>query len=137
MDSERSGSQFKNIDDYIATFPKNVQHTLRELRSAIKEAAPEAEETISYGMPTFKLNGNLVHFAAYKKHIGFYISPSTILAFKEKLSIYKQSKGTVQFPIDGPIPLDTVKEMVRFRVKENLTKGVKRGKKNRDSVYHT
>src|SRR5271157_3932223 len=112
MVSERSRSQSKNIDDYIATFPQNVQHKLRELRSAIKEAAPEAEESISYGMPTFKLNGNLVHFAAYKKHIGFYVPSSVILAFKEKLSIYKQSKGTVQFPIDWPIPLDTVKEIV-------------------------
>jgi uncharacterized protein YdhG (YjbR/CyaY superfamily) len=125
MVSERSRSQSKNIDDYIATFPQNVQHKLRELRSAIKEAAPEAEESISYGMPTFKLNGNLVHFAAYKKHIGFYVPSSVILAFKGKLSIYKQSKGTVQFPIDWPIPLDTVKEIVRFRVKENLAQGEK------------
>ncbi len=130
MDSEGSRRQFKNIDDYIATFPKNVQHTLRELRSAIKESAPEAEETISYGMPTFKLNGNLVHFAAYEKHIGFYPTPSAILAFKEELSIYKQSKGAVQFPIDGPIPLDIVREIVRFRIKENLTKGVRRRKKD-------
>ncbi|MGZ5502583.1 MAG: iron chaperone [Halobacteriota archaeon] len=130
MDSEGSRRQFKNIDDYIATFPKNVQHTLRELRSVIKESAPEAEETISYGMPTFKLNGNLVHFAAYEKHIGFYPTPSAILAFKEKLSIYKQSKGAVQFPIDGPIPLDIVREIVRFRIKENLTKGVRRRKKD-------
>jgi uncharacterized protein YdhG (YjbR/CyaY superfamily) len=129
MEGEGPRGQFKNIDDYIAAFPKHVQHTLRELRSAIKESAPEAEETISYGMPTFKLNGNLVHFAAYEKHIGFYPTPSVILAFKEKLSIYKHSKGTVQFPIDGPIPLDIVREMVRFRVKENLTKGVRRRKK--------
>jgi uncharacterized protein YdhG (YjbR/CyaY superfamily) len=130
MDSEGSRRQFKNIDDYIATFPKNVQHTLRELMGAIKESAPEAEETISYGMPTFKLNGNLVHFAAYEKHIGFYPTPSAILAFKEELSIYKQSKGGVQFPIDGPIPLDIVREIVRFRIKENLTKGVRRRKKD-------
>ena len=125
MVSERSRSQSKNIDDYVAAFPQNVQHKLRELRSAIKEAAPEAEESISYGTPTFKLNGNLVHFAAYKKHIGFYVPSSVILAFKEKLSIYKQSKGTVQFPIDWPLPLDTVKEIVRFRVKENLAQGEK------------
>jgi uncharacterized protein YdhG (YjbR/CyaY superfamily) len=122
MVSERSRSQSKNIDDYIATFPQNVQHKLRELRSAIKEAAPEAEESISYGMPTFKLNGNLVHFAAYNKHIGFYVPSSVILAFKEKLSIYKQSKGTVQFPMDWPIPSKTVKEMVRFRVTESAAK---------------
>ena len=125
MVSERSRSQSKNIDDYIATFPQNVQHRLRELRSAIREAAPQAEESISYGMPTFKLNGNLVHFAAYNKYIGFYVPSSVILAFKEKLSSYKQSKGTVQFPIDWPIPLDTVKEIVRFRVKENLAQGEK------------
>ena len=128
MDSEGSTKQFKNIDDYIATFPKNVQHKLNELRSAIKESAPEAEEAISYGMPTFELNGNLVHFAAYKRHIGFYPTRSGILAFEEKLSVYKHSKGAVQFPIDGPIPLDMVREMVRFRVKENLTKGVRRRK---------
>ena len=123
MDTEKSRSQFKNIDDYIAAFPEPVQHKLRELRSVIKESAPEAEESISYGMPTFKLNGNLVHFAAHKKHIGFYLPSSVFLAFKEKLSVHEQSKGTVQFPIDGPIPLDTVKEIVRFRVKENLAHG--------------
>jgi uncharacterized protein YdhG (YjbR/CyaY superfamily) len=129
MDSEGSRRQFKNIDDYIDTFPKNVQHKLTELRSAIKESAPEAEEAISYGMPTFQLNGGLVWFAAYKKHIGFYPTHSGILAFEEKLSIYKHSKGAVQFPIDGPIPLDIVREIVRFRVKENLTRRVRRRKK--------
>ena len=128
MDNERARRQFKNIDDYIAMFPKNVQHKLNELRSAIKESAPEAEEAISHGMPTFELNGNLVHFAAYKRHIGFYPTHSGILAFEEKLSVYKHSKGAVQFPIDGPIPLDMVREMVRFRVKGNLTKGVRRRK---------
>ena len=130
VNSERSRNQFKNIDDYIASFPKNVQHTLSELRSAIKEAAPDAEETISYGMPAFKHNGVLVYFAAHKNHIGFYPTSSGIRAFKDKLSIYKQSKGTVQFPIDGPIPFDIVKEIVRFRVKENLTKRARRGKKD-------
>ena len=125
MDSEGSRRQFKNIDDYIATFPKNVQRKLKELRNAIKESAPEAEEAISYGMPAFKLNGNLVWFAAYKKHIGFYPTHSGILAFEAKLSIYKHSKGAVQFPIDDPIPLDIVRGIVRFRVKENLTSGVK------------
>ena len=129
MDSEGSRRQFKNIDDYIDTFPKNVQHKLTELRSAIKESAAEAEEAISYGMPTFRLNGNLVWFAAYKKHIGFYPTHSGILAFEEKLSVYKHSKGAVQFPIDGPIPLDIVREIVRFRVKENLTRRVRRRKK--------
>jgi uncharacterized protein YdhG (YjbR/CyaY superfamily) len=130
MDNKGSRRQFKNIDDYIAAFPKNVQPKLSELRSAIKESAPEAEEAISYGMPTYKLNGNLVHFAAYKRHIGFYPTHSGILAFEEKLSIYKHSKGAVQFPIDDPIPLDIVREIVRYRVKENLTRGVKRRKKD-------
>ena len=129
MDSEGPRRLFKNIDDYIATFPKNVQHTLRELMGAIKESAPEAEEAISYGMPTFRLNGNLVWFAAYKKHIGFYPTHSGILAFEEKLSVYKHSKGAVQFPIDGPIPLDIVREIIGFRVKENLTRRVRRRKK--------
>jgi uncharacterized protein YdhG (YjbR/CyaY superfamily) len=128
VNSETSRNQFKTIDEYIASFPENVQHTLREQRSAITEAAPNAEETISYGMPTYKLNGVLVYFAAHKNHIGFYPTSSGIRAFKEKLSMYKQSKGTVQFPIDGPIPFDIVKEMVRFRVKENLAKGAKKRK---------
>ena len=126
MNSERSRTQCKTIDDYIASCPTNVQHTLRELRSAIKEAAPDAEETISYGMPAFKLNGILVYFAAHKNHIGFYPTASGIRAFKDKLSAYKQSKGTVQFPIDEPIPTDTVREIVRFRVKENLERSKKR-----------
>ncbi len=117
--------QFKTIDEYIALFPENVQHTLKELRRAIKEAAPDAEETISYGMPAFKLNGVLVYFAAHKHHIGFYPTASGMRAFKDKLSTYKQSKGAVHFPINGPIPVDTVKEIVRFRVKENLTKAAK------------
>jgi uncharacterized protein YdhG (YjbR/CyaY superfamily) len=136
MASEGSRRQFKNIDDYIDAFPKNVQHKLRALRSAIKESAPEAEEAISYGMPTFQLNGNLVWFAAYKKHIGFYPTHSGILAFEEKLSPYKHSKGAVQFPIDGSIPLDLVREIVRFRVKENLTRGVRRRKNGCGSDEH-
>ncbi len=123
MNSERPKTQFKSIDEYIASFPTNVQHTLRELRSAIKEAAPQAEETISYGMPAFKLNGILVYFAAHKHHIGFYPTASGIRAFKEKLAVYKQSKGAVQFPIDESIPFDIVKEIVRFRVSENLARG--------------
>ena len=130
MDSEGSRRQFKNIDDYIATFPENVQHKLRELRSAIKESAPEAEEAISYGMPTFQLNGSLVWFAAYKKHIGFYPTHSGIRAFEEQLSAYKHSKGAVQFPIDGPIPLAIVREIVKFRVEENLTRDIRRRKKD-------
>jgi len=113
---------FKSTDEYIATFPKDVQSVMEKLRKAIKEEAPKATETISYQMPTFKLNGNLVHFAAYKKHIGFYPTPSAIEAFREKLSSYKTSKGAIQFPLDKSLPIDLVKEMVRFRVKQNLAK---------------
>lgn len=115
-------AQFKNMDEYISLFPENVQAILDKLREVIRESAPEAEEAISYGMPTFKLNGNLVHFAAYKNHIGFYPTPSGIIAFKEELSSYKQAKGSVQFPIDQPIPFDIVKQIVEFRVKENKAK---------------
>ncbi|MFZ3058640.1 MAG: DUF1801 domain-containing protein [Candidatus Methanoperedens sp.] len=111
--------QYKTIDEYIAMFPKNIQDILEKLRQVIKESAPEAEETINYGIPTFKLKGNLVHFAAFKNHIGFYPTPSAIVAFKKELSPYKQAKGSVQFPIDKPIPFDIVKKIVKFRIKEN------------------
>jgi uncharacterized protein YdhG (YjbR/CyaY superfamily) len=107
------------IDRYIAAFPKNVQGILKKLRKTIRESAPKAEETIAYGIPTFKQNGNLVHFAAFKRHIGFYPTPSAIAAFKKELSSYKQAKGSVQFPIDKPIPLGIVKKIVKYRVKEN------------------
>jgi uncharacterized protein YdhG (YjbR/CyaY superfamily) len=112
--------KFETIDEYIETFPEDIQDILKKMRKVIQEATPEAEETISYGMPTFKLNGNLVHFAAYKNHIGFYPTPSGIEAFKEEISGYKSSKGAVQFPLDKPIPYDLVVKMVIFRVKENL-----------------
>jgi uncharacterized protein YdhG (YjbR/CyaY superfamily) len=115
--------QFKTIDDYIKTFPKNKQSILEKIRQTIKETAPEAVEAISYQMPTFKLNGkNLVYFAAFKNHIGFYPLPSGIEAFKGELSPYKQGKGSIQFPLDEPIPYDLVKKIVNYRVKENLKK---------------
>ncbi|MGB8217096.1 MAG: DUF1801 domain-containing protein [Candidatus Methanoperedens sp.] len=115
--------QFKTIDEYISTFPKNVRDILEKLRQTIKKSAPEAEETISYQMPAFKLNGkNLVYFAAFKNHIGFYPIPSGIEAFKKELSPYKQGKGSVQFPIEKPIPYDLVKKIVIFRVNENPEK---------------
>jgi uncharacterized protein YdhG (YjbR/CyaY superfamily) len=114
--------EFKSVDEYIAAFPKNAQCILEEFRKAIHEAAPDAEEIISYQMPAFKLNGILVWYGAYKNHIGFYPRASTIVAFKDKLSRYKVSKGTVQFPLNEPIPFDLIKEMVRFRIKENLAK---------------
>jgi len=114
--------QIKSIDEYISSFPEDVQDVLEKLRRVIKEAAPEAQETISYRMPTFKLNGNLVHFAAYKNHIGFYPTPSGIDAFKKDLSPYETSKGTIKFPIDQPIPFALVKKIVKYRVNEVLSK---------------
>ena len=113
---------FKTIDEYIATFPINIQSILQELRQVIKESAPNAEEAIRYQMPTFRLNGNLVHFAAFKKHIGFYPTPSGTESFKNELSNYETSKGTIRFPLDKPIPFDLVKKIVKYRVKENMSK---------------
>ncbi|MGA3110735.1 MAG: DUF1801 domain-containing protein [Candidatus Bathyarchaeia archaeon] len=110
---------FETVDQYIASFPKNIQDLLQRVRQAIREAAPEAKEAISYEIPAFKLNGNLVWYAAFKDHVGFYPRASGIEAFKEKLSAYEIRKGTVRFPLDKPIPLDLIREIVRFRVKEN------------------
>ena len=118
MESNQGG--FNSIDEYIATFPEEIQKILAELRAAIKASAPDAEEKISYQMPTFALKGNLVHFAAHKKHIGFYPSPSGIQAFKHELSIYEGAKGSVRFPIDKPLPLELISKIVKFRVTENL-----------------
>ena len=118
-----------NIDEYIAQFPKDVQEILQELRATIRAAAPEAEEAISYQMPTFKLKGYLVYFAAYKNHIGFYPAPRGIEAFKEELSAYKGGKGSVQFPIDKPLPLDLISKIVHYRVTENLEKAEATSKK--------
>jgi uncharacterized protein YdhG (YjbR/CyaY superfamily) len=114
--------QFETIDEYIETFPVEVQIVLERMRQTIRKAAPEAVEAISYQIPTFKLNGNLVHFAAFKHHIGFYPTSSGIEAFKKELSPYKWAKGSVQFPLDEPIPYDLVERIVAFRVKENLEK---------------
>ena len=113
---------FKTVDEYIAAFPKDVQSILEELRQAIRESAPEAEEAISYQMPAFKLNGILVWFAAFKNHIGFYPKTSAIEAFKEELSGYEVSKGAIRFPINKPVPFGLVKKIVRYRVKENVDK---------------
>ncbi len=120
MDSKKSG--INSIDEYIATFPKDIQKILQELRATIKAAAPDAEEKISYQMPTFFLNGNLVHFAAFKKHIGFYPTPSGIEAFQKELSVYDGAKGSVQFPIDEPMPLKLISRIVKFRAAENIKK---------------
>ncbi len=108
------------IDEYILQFPAAVQDILRKLRQVISEAAPDAEERMSYQMPTFYLHGNLVHFAAYKNHIGFYPAPSGIEAFRDELAIYKGAKGSVQFPLHEPIPYALIKEIVLFRVEENM-----------------
>lgn len=124
------GKQSETIDEYIATFPKEVQVILQKIRQTIQHAAPLATEAISYQMPTFKLQGkSLVHFAAFSHHIGFYPIPSSITAFRKELSVYKQGKGSVQFPLDKPIPYDLVRRIVEFRVKETKEK-VKRGKRS-------
>jgi uncharacterized protein YdhG (YjbR/CyaY superfamily) len=119
----------KNIDEYIALYPEDIQEVLEKIRKTIREAAPEAEEMINYGAPTFTLKGNLVHFAAYEKHIGFYPTPSAIEKFKNELSAYKGAKGSVQFPLDKPIPFDLISEIVAFRVQENLERAKAKKKK--------
>lgn len=121
-----SKQKFQIIDEYIKTFPKDIQKILESVRQTIKNAAPGAEETINYQIPTFKLNGNLVHFAAFKNHIGFYPTPSGQKAFQKELSIYKSGKGSVQFPIDKPMPLSLIQKIVKHRVKENLAKTKKK-----------
>ena len=108
-----------NIDEYVAAFPKDVQVILAVMRDTIRKAAPKAREAIKYGIPTFVLNGNLVHFGAFKNHIGFYPTPMGIEAFKKELSVYKGAKGSIQFPIDKPLPLALITKIVKFRVKKN------------------
>jgi uncharacterized protein YdhG (YjbR/CyaY superfamily) len=114
--------KFEDIDSYIASFPEETRALLEQIRATIRKAAPEAKETINYGMPTFTLKGNLVHFAAFKSHIGFYPTPSGIEAFKKELSGYEGAKGSVQFPLSKPIPFNLISMIVKFRVKENLKK---------------
>lgn len=111
-----------NIDEYIDGSPETTQAILTTLRLEIKKAAPDAEETIKYGMPTFTLRGNLVHFAAYKNHIGFYPTPSVIIHFSSQLSNYVASKGAIQFPIGKPIPLLLIRKMVKFRLEQQMKK---------------
>lgn len=117
------------IDDYIAQEPVHNRQLLENIRAAIRKAAPEATEKISYQMPTFYLKGNLVHFAFYKNHVGFYPSPSGIEAFKEELTQYKTSKGAIQFPINQPLPLDLITRITLFRVKENIERAEIKEKK--------
>src|SRR5262245_5389701 len=113
----------KTIDEYIANSSKDVQPILKKIRATIQKAAPKATETINYGIPTFQLNRNLVHFAAFKSHIGFYPTPSGIEKFKKELSVYEGAKGSVKFPLDKPIPYALITKIVKFRVKENMEKG--------------
>ncbi len=120
-----------DVDEYIAGFPEDVREILEKIRATIREAAPEAGETIRYQIPTFTLQGNLVHFAAFKKHIGFYPIPTGIEAFKEELSAYEGGKGSVQFPLDKPIPFDLISRIVRFRVTENLERAEAKNKKKK------
>lgn len=124
----------KSIDQYIMQFPPEIQEILEMLRKVIKESAPDAREKISYQMPTFHLYGNLVHFAAFKNHIGFYPAPSGIEAFKEELSEYKGAKGSIQFPIGKSLPYQLVSKIVKFRVTENIDKAEEKLNKKRESV---
>ncbi|MBI3163480.1 MAG: DUF1801 domain-containing protein [Chloroflexi bacterium] len=128
MKSKQAG--FESIDEYIATFPKETQKILKEIRATIQAAAPAAEEKISYQMPTFFLNGNLIHFAAFKNHIGIYPAPSGTEAFKDEIARYKASKGSIRLPLDEPMPLKLISRIAKFRVAENLKKGKAKGKSN-------
>jgi len=123
---ERTTTGFQSIDEYIATFPPDIQARLESVRATIKAAAPDAQERISYQMPTFWLNGNLVHFAAFKNHIGFYPTPSGTEKFQKEISPYRAGKGSIQFPLDQPVPYDLITKIVEFRVKENRAKSKKK-----------
>lgn len=126
---EETKNVIKSVDEYISQFSPEVQEKLQTLRKVIKESAPDAEEKMSWQMPTFALYGNLVHFAAHKKHIGFYPGANGIATFKHKLSEYKGSKGAVQFPYEKPFPYELISEIVRFRVAENIKEAESKGKK--------
>ena len=121
----------KDIDEYIADFPVDVQLMLQKVRTAIRKAAPKAEEAIKYQMPTFVLNGNLIHFAGYQNHIGLYPGSKPIEQFKDDLVKYRTSKGTVQFPLDKPIPVGLVGKITKFCVKRNLERAAAKAKKKR------
>lgn len=112
----------QNVDRYISEFPKETQRLLEQVRATIRKAAPNAEETISYQMPAYKLNGMLVYFAGYKNHIGLYPGAGGIAAFKNDISVYKNAKGSVQFPLDQKMPLHLISKIVKFRLKQNLAK---------------
>lgn len=126
---ENSKVQFSSIDEYIATFPTAIQQLLQEIRATIRAAAPEATEKISYQMPTFAQHGNLIHFAAFKNHIGMYPAPSGIEAFQAELAPYASAKGSIRFPLDQPIPHELISRIVKFRVTENIAKAETKRKK--------
>ena len=130
---ENASRGFRTIDEYIAAFPPDIQALLETVRATIHAAAPDARELISYAMPAFAQHGNLVYFAGLKDHIGFYPTPSGIEAFQDELSKYRTTKGAVNFPVDQPLPLELISEVVRFRVAENLDKAAAKaaGKKTR------
>ena len=128
---KKAEKQIETIDDYIASFPKHIQEILEEIRQAIKETAPDAEETISYQMPAFRLKGILVYFAAFKNHIGFYPTSSGVAAFKDEISQYAISKGTIKFPLGQPIPINLIKTIVKYRVEENLDRKKASSKKQK------
>lgn len=119
----------KSIDAYIAGYPPDVQEILEKIRLTIRKAAPDAQETIKYRLPTFTLKGNLVHFGAFKKHIGFYPTPTGTDKFKKELSIYEGAKGSIRFPLDRPMPFALIRKIVKFRVKENLERAKAKQKK--------
>lgn len=121
----------KSIDEYIAGFPDEVQESLEKIRTTIRKAAPDAEETISYRIPTFKLKGNLVSFAGYKKHIGIYPAPVGTKRFNKELSVYRAAKSSVRFPLDKPIPFDLISQIVKLRIKENLSRAEAKAKKKK------
>ena len=123
--------QVETIDAYIACFPNDIQKLLTAIRGTISKAAPKAEEAIKYGLPTFVLQGNLVHFGAFKNHIGFYPAPSGIEEFKKELAAYEQSKGAIRFPLDKPLPLSLISNIVKFRVIQNLEKAKAKEKKKK------
>lgn len=125
------------IDEYIASFPADVQEILQQIRQTIRQAAPEATEALSYQLPTFKLHGNLVHFGAFKTHIGFYPAPSGVEQFKVELAAYKGAKGSVQFPLDQPMPLDLIRRITEFRVAENLAKAAAKKRKKKSAKAET
>lgn len=125
----------EDVDEYIASFPLDIRELLERIRSVIRKAAPDAQETIKYRIPTFTLKGNLVHFAAFKKHIGFYPTPTGTEKFQKELSLYKSGKGSIRFPLDKPIPFALISKIVKFRVKENLKKAKEKGKKFNGSEY--